>query len=395
MRKGFTLIELLVVVVVIVTLMAITFRLGGAGSDSTAKARTINRMQRLENCLSGYYAAYGSYPPVGLHGSRDYRYMVNDLGIQYDADSRGGAQIDEYLELKDKGEEGRECWKRVEAACRSQPVGMSHPFCTRGMRDYVSKVSEILKQKAESKEKRYEAFHNNPALKEPFSALIDTTEISSSKSATKWTRAQIFRYGLLSYLLPRLLVVCMADGGGTNYSDFETIYEEYSQWGSFNELPCMLKSGQPYEDWRAVFAELKSRNARWKIAALPSQATCARWMPNLEGIVKGGGTYYGISTADDWFGSSIVTTETTDPRIYSSEGGGQHYMLDEKTVLDGWGHEFYYYSPAPHQSYTLWSAGPNGRTFPPWVNVDTDVKSEEEKRVAQQWMADDIMHMQN
>ena len=71
MRRAFTLIELLVVVVVIVTRMAITFRLGSIGSESTSRARTVNRMQRLENCLSGYYAAYGSYPPVALHGSRD------------------------------------------------------------------------------------------------------------------------------------------------------------------------------------------------------------------------------------------------------------------------------------------------------------------------------------
>ena len=53
MRRAFTLVELLVVVVVIVTLMAVTFRLGSVGSESTYKSRTINRMQRLENCLSG------------------------------------------------------------------------------------------------------------------------------------------------------------------------------------------------------------------------------------------------------------------------------------------------------------------------------------------------------
>lgn len=40
-------------------------------------------MQRLENCLSGYYAAYGSYPPVKLHGSRDYTLEVDEFsGIQ-------------------------------------------------------------------------------------------------------------------------------------------------------------------------------------------------------------------------------------------------------------------------------------------------------------------------
>ncbi len=71
MKKGFTLVELLIVVVVLVTLMTITFRITSVGDESTKRNRTINRMQRLENCLSGYYAAYGSYPPVKLHGSRE------------------------------------------------------------------------------------------------------------------------------------------------------------------------------------------------------------------------------------------------------------------------------------------------------------------------------------
>ena len=67
-RGGFTLIELLVVTVVVVTLMGVVFRLAGAGGDSRKKAVTIDRLQRIENALSGYYAAYGSYPPVPLQG---------------------------------------------------------------------------------------------------------------------------------------------------------------------------------------------------------------------------------------------------------------------------------------------------------------------------------------
>ena len=38
--RGFTLIELLIVTVVIVTLMAIVFRLAGTGGESTARAKT-------------------------------------------------------------------------------------------------------------------------------------------------------------------------------------------------------------------------------------------------------------------------------------------------------------------------------------------------------------------
>ena len=73
---------MLIVVVVLVTLMTMTFRLSSIGSNSTARNNTINRMQRLENCLSGYYAAYGSYPAVKLHGSRNVYLSVNDVGIQ-------------------------------------------------------------------------------------------------------------------------------------------------------------------------------------------------------------------------------------------------------------------------------------------------------------------------
>ena len=60
MKKGFTLVEMLIVVVVLVTLMTITFRLTSLGRDQTDRNKTIARLQRLENALSGYYAAFGS-----------------------------------------------------------------------------------------------------------------------------------------------------------------------------------------------------------------------------------------------------------------------------------------------------------------------------------------------
>ena len=82
-KNGFTLIELLIVTVVIVTLMGIVFRLAGVGGDSRAKSKTQARLQRLENAISGYYAAYGSYPPVPLEGrSRDINVRVRERGKQ-------------------------------------------------------------------------------------------------------------------------------------------------------------------------------------------------------------------------------------------------------------------------------------------------------------------------
>ena len=77
MKRGFTLIEMLIVVVIPATLMGMVFRLSSIGSDSDRRTKTIVRIQRLENCLSGYYAAFGSYPPVKRHGSPDPYLSVN------------------------------------------------------------------------------------------------------------------------------------------------------------------------------------------------------------------------------------------------------------------------------------------------------------------------------
>ena len=75
-RGAFTLIEMLIVVVVLVTLMSMVFRLSSIGDESTCRVNTVERMQKLENCLSGYYAAFGCYPPVPLHGSHDIYFRV-------------------------------------------------------------------------------------------------------------------------------------------------------------------------------------------------------------------------------------------------------------------------------------------------------------------------------
>ena len=92
--RGFTLIELLIVVVVITTLLGLMFRLAGVGEDQAKRNRTIARMQKLEFALSGYYAAFGSYPPVPLHGSRDIFCDVNDHGIQKSSGGTSSAKLE-------------------------------------------------------------------------------------------------------------------------------------------------------------------------------------------------------------------------------------------------------------------------------------------------------------
>lgn len=370
MRKGFTLVELLIVVVVIVTLMTISFRIGGIGDETSKRNRTINRMQRLENCLSGYYAAYGSYPPVKLHGSRDYTLSVNGYGIQC-------ADTDDHeTELK---------WECVKAACKSQPVAMSFPF-TRNRRDFIEAASKVRQQVAKKADP-----------KNAFSALCDNNVISGKKNAKHWSDLQVFKFGVLSYLLPRYLITM--GGGGSSGDVDKQLFTQQEQWTSNNQLPCRFESGVPYGNWGEVCEDVA--NHQWKVAVLPSQATCARWLPNLEKTVATPFQYeiYGVQLRGDDDEGQNNAWEIYDMSANGSGGksnnsaSGNNFALNRMTIVDGWGEEFYYYSLPPHQSYTLWSGGPNKKTFPPWV----DLKEVEQKnlKTIQDWVADDIMQMSN
>ena len=90
---------------------------------------------------------------------------------------------------------------------------------------------------------------------------------------------------------------------------------------------------------------------------------------------------------------------------FSPDNGNSYtdqYLLDEVTVQDGWGCEFYYYSRSPYQSYTLWSSGPDRKTFPPWISRDNlqssargDSSGSSEADRAAQWTKDDIIQLSN
>ena len=147
-NSGFTLVELLIVVVVIAILASIAFRLGGIATDSTRRNLTIERIQKLENALSGYYAAFGSYPPVQLEGrSRNFYYRVNGYGIQ-----QVSRDPDSSIDLKTA-----EGWKQVEAACRAQPVSMEFPY-SEGYQDYVKAVADALRDRHDQGDSGFTAF---------------------------------------------------------------------------------------------------------------------------------------------------------------------------------------------------------------------------------------------
>ena len=384
MKKAFTLVELLIVVVVIVTLSSIVFKIAAIGGDSAARNTTVSRMQRLENCISGYYAAFGSYPPVKLHGSRNIYYEVNDYGIQQTAnrDPQTGDLV----------------WSRVEAACRSQPVAMNFPYPAT-MHAYVRQVSQILTDlhNAGGEENSYA---DNAALANLFDALQDASMLSGKRNSSSWAECQIFRFGLMSYLLPRFVVMM-------GHSD-ASLYQNFAQWCNNNQMPCRFEDGSPYSSWSEVNQDVMNDGDRWKVEVMPSQAVTARWMPNLEGILscEKDLTVYGVTVSVN-DGARNVSIDNPYPTLYSaadSQGGGsgsggsQQYVLDGVTCKDGWNSEFYYYSAPPYQSYRLWSSGPNGKTFPPWISqeeIDKDKTMNAHRKEIMNWTADDLVHMSN
>lgn len=395
MKKGFTLVELLIVVVVIVTLMTISFRITGAGGDAGARNATVNRMQRLENCLSGYYAAYGCYPPVRLHGSRDYMIDVDGHGIQQvgkrslsglKGQGSSAGSVSRATEIS---------WERVEAACKSQPIGMAYPFTKSGIADYIKKVSDMLIKRSQSDDPKDKEFKENPALAKGFRAITDEGMLSSKRDDEDWTDVQIFKFGVLSYLLPRYLIML---GGESN---MDSLYENQKSWKANNRYPCRFEDGVAYSNWGSVNDDV--RRYRWKIAALSSQAVCARWLPNLERSLRMQYPFevYGVQLQDPDNSFSNISANNPHPVLYSTEsqGGkgsnsGDQYVLDEMTVVDGWKNEFYYYSPPPHQSYILWSAGKNGKTFPQWVS-DEEIRklTTADQAKVMEWKGDDIVKM--
>lgn len=391
MKRAFTLVELLVVVVVIVTLMGVAFRLGSAGSTATRVSKTVECLQKVENCLAGFYAAYGSYPPVPLHGSRDYTYQANSYKIQkIDNDTHWTGDLSGN-------------WGGVEAACRSQPVGFGFPFPP-GAKASVERISEVLRKRAQSNDSRNKKFRDNKALLAGFTALTDNSMISGKGSKPEWKDTQVCKLGLMSYLLPRVLVLFDSKNGGDFNNSFYDILENQRQWSSSNELPVDFDTGQPYGNWEDVYMEMTRKKKLWKIALQPSQMVCARWLPNLAGIVAGAATepLYGVALHNGSAGSLGVSPDNPTPNLYSADiqqGGDtltQQYILREMSILDEWKNELYYYSPPPHQSYVLWSAGPNGKTFPPWVpDEELAALDAADRKTALDWMSDDIVHMKN
>jgi prepilin-type N-terminal cleavage/methylation domain-containing protein len=384
MKKGFTLVEMLVVVAVLITLMTITFRLNKFGTSAGQRATTVERMARLENALSGYYAAFGTYPPVKDHQEQNILREANDYAMQ----------IPDGAEQEPDWEREWTTKHQVEAACLAQPVSCAFP--------YEDQYSEIVKTKSDAMKLLAKTSKKmSDEAKTIFAAGFDDgvsdniDRHAQNKNKTDWREVHLFKFGLMSYLLPRYLVMMHGDDR----------FLQYAQWTSNNELPCDPMTGRPFSSWRDMqqnYVKKESNTQLAHISNIPSQAACARWIANFEGQLKCGVslTLFGVNVVDyDASGAVFeVGEDASVAKIYtpsepdSASTSGQ-YILEEVTMVDGWAHDFYYHSPAPYQSYIVWSAGADGKTFPPFVARDK-LSSTGQKKAAE-WTKDDIISLHN
>ncbi|MBR0197584.1 MAG: prepilin-type N-terminal cleavage/methylation domain-containing protein [Kiritimatiellae bacterium] len=388
-KNGFTLVEMLIVVVVLITLMSVTFKLAGIGDESDRRVTTVTRLQRLENCLSGYQAAFGSYPPVKLHGSHDINFKVGSHDIQTDERNEDIWNWNKIGELNEQA-----AWRQVSAACKAQPIACRYPFPS-GYDGVVEDISEEIKSLITDGDDEYKNLDDE--VRERLLAGFDdgvSNNIgrhSKNKDESDWRNIQLFQFGLMSYLLPRYLFMMNGD---------DVFFSDYAQWTGNNTLPCDPFVGSAYNNWKSLKRYTENsptQNDLAHVANIPSQAACARWMPNLEGICKCNHNYsfFGIDIRSSSSGglSASPNIEIFSPGDESSGSTANQYVLDMVTVHDGWDMPFYYYSPPPYQTYTIWSGGANKRTFPPWISrKGLSAKANE---CIGKWTVDDIIHMSN
>ena len=404
MRKsrGFTLVELMITIGVMVVLMGIVFRLAGISGDGRRKATTVSRLHRLENCLSGYYAAFGSYPPVKLHASRDIFKKVNDFGEQ---NSNGTSQGN----ISNWG--SNDAWMQVRAACRAQPIGCSFPHQPDSETE-IANIQRTMQQRVQSGyyDRTIPNFKDSENAKKIAKIIMSGFSIAKPGmfgdkiNAVDWGEGEgkvcLFQFGLLSYLLPRYMVMMNVDSGFLNFA----------QWQNNNSLPTNPYTGRRYNSWQQIMGDLgysgstgSSSTSDEKLTAvmnIRSQGVCARWMPNLAGMCGGGGNFFGVGTGDGMAQTSIDNPYWIQGAVHTPGGsataGSNQYLLKSITISDGWGNEFYYYSPMPYQRYQLWSGGPNGKTFPPWIDLEKDSRlTSTAKAAISDWMADDVVQLSN
>jgi len=324
-RSAFTLIEMMVVVAIIGILIAGVFRLVSAAGENAKRAKTIAVIQRVQNALSGFYAEYGTYPPVAQHSSPD-----------------------PYVEANaESGKEEKTSQLKSENACRAaraQPVAFEFPN-PKSMDDYINML------------------YKDQGI---MSVNQQLGQVAATLTKYQWQDVKIFKFGMLSFLLPRVELMGGADLADGNDSD------NTPNMKFFNSL-----------QWQ------KNNTGTLKAIRERENRAVSRWLPNLEKTLYGGMIVMGVNLSED------TTDETPDPTFFGSgqypngSSGGNKYVLQGMTIHDGWGRELYYFSAPPYQSYRIWSAGQNGITFPPWISQEA--LSTKDRETVNAWVEDDLV----
>ena len=357
-RRGFTLMELMIVLVIIGILMSGVFMLMSVAAKHSDAAKTRARIQKVQNAISGFYAAYGSYPPVELHEN------PNPYARHSSVFSNGKDVDGSSLNAK-----------ACRMACRAQPVAFEFPYAQKTDEDV-----NILFGSA---------------------GIMGANQVyanASSYDQVNWGEIQMFKVGMMSFLLPRVEVVgAPAVNGGFSQSHPIPGFYQSEQWKANNKTSKVVGKGDVSALTRVLDIQRRAENRE-----------AAKWLPNLEGLVSGygptifsvnlgGGGYMADPDLDGFLRAKI---EETDEPVdhshpfrgpYSKGGAGSDTVLYCSTIKDAWDRDLFYYSAPPYQSYRVWSAGPDGNTFPPWIPLDS-IPAGDRKTVSA-WIKDDIVGM--
>jgi prepilin-type N-terminal cleavage/methylation domain-containing protein len=353
--RGFTLMELMIVLVIIGILMSGVFMLMSVVAKNADVSKTQSRIQKVQNAISGFYAAYGTYPPVELHGT------TNPFGT-INSDFEGEGEID------GNSLNAQACRR----ACRAQPVSFEYPY----PQNVDSDVNIIFG--AAGVMGANQTFNNAATIRD-FS----------------WSKVQMFKFGLVSFLLPRIETLGLPKENRPFSSEHPIDgFFRSAQW-KHNNKTSRITTGGSTTDLRQVLRSQRQMENR----------EAAKWLPNLEGQIAGyGPTIFNIKLASndrmtdpDLDGTLRSRVSDADQEIDHhhpfrgpySRGGGSATVLYCSTLKDAWHRDLYYYSAPPYQSYRLWSAGPDGNTFPPWIPLDS-LSTSDRKEVAE-WLKDDIV----
>ncbi len=313
---GFTLIELMIVIAIIGILVAGVFRLLSTTGEKNKETTTIARLERIQNALSAYYAEYGSYPPVLQYDYPD---------PEKERDVENSSSISDVTFSSDT----------ANRAAHAQSMAFEFP---------------PVKELDEEIDRTYNGSVRSAGV------VLGSMDLRSKTDYGDWHNVQLFKFGLMSYLLPKAHIAW----GEQNESRYNKLFESL-QWTKKN--PDKVGG---IDNLVGVQKEMERKSI-------------ARWLPNFEKMICNG--------PDEEIMGVYLKEKDTGLGFTIRQFGGTKFVVRSMTVRDGWNRELYYYSPAPYQTYRIWSSGSDGKTFPPWIPIDSNNTFKQ----AAAWIEDDIV----